>query len=63
LFDFDADIYGRHARVAFIEHLRPEQKFDGLEAIKAQIALDREQARQILSDPVNAQDKFVIGQP
>ena len=63
LFDFDADIYGRHARVAFIEHLRPERKFDGLEAIKAQIALDSEQARQILSDPVNAQDKFVIGQP
>ena len=63
LFDFNADIYGRHARVAFIEHLRPEQKFDGLEAIKAQIALDSEQARQVLSDPVNAQDKFVIGLP
>ncbi|MDP6691324.1 MAG: bifunctional riboflavin kinase/FAD synthetase [Alphaproteobacteria bacterium] len=63
LFDFDQDIYGRHARVAFIEHLRPEQKFDGLDAIKAQIALDSAQAREILADPANAQDKFVIGRP
>ena len=63
LFDFDQDIYGRHARVAFIEHLRPEQKFDGLDAIKAQIALDSAQARQILADPANAQAKFVIGGP
>ncbi|MDP6876797.1 MAG: riboflavin kinase, partial [Alphaproteobacteria bacterium] len=61
--DFDQDIYGRHARVAFIEHLRPEQKFDGLDAIKAQIALDSAQAREILADPANAQDKFVIGRP
>ena len=63
LFDFDADIYGRHARVAFIEHLRPEIKFDGLDAIKAQIALDGEQARDILADPANAQAFFEIGRP
>jgi riboflavin kinase/FMN adenylyltransferase len=63
LFDFDADIYGRHARVAFIEHLRPEIKFDGLDAIKAQIALDGEQARDILADPANAQALFEIGRP
>ena len=63
LFDFDADIYGRHGRVAFIEHLRPEIKFDGLDAIKAQIALDGEKARNILADPANAQDLFEIGRP
>ncbi len=58
LFDFDGDIYGRHGRVAFVEHLRAERKFDGIEAIKAQIALDCEQARDVLADPDNAQDRF-----
>ena len=60
LFDFSGDIYGRHARVAFVEHLRPERKFDGLDAIKAQIALDCQQARQVLADPANAQARFEI---
>ena len=58
LFDFSDDVYGRHGRVAFVEHLRPEQKFDGINAIKEQITLDCEQARQILADPANAQDQF-----
>lgn len=58
LFDFSEDIYGRHGRVAFVEHLRPEQKFDGLEALKAQITLDRDQARAVLAEPDNAQDRF-----
>lgn len=58
LFDFSGDIYGRHGRVAFVEHLRPERKFDGLDAIKAQIALDCQQAREILADPANAADRF-----
>lgn len=49
LFDFDGDLYGRHLRVQLIEHLRPEKKFDGLDDLKAQIALDCEQARQILA--------------
>jgi riboflavin kinase/FMN adenylyltransferase len=60
LCDFSGDIYGRHGRVAFVEHLRPEQKFDGIDAIKEQIALDCEQARQILADPANAQDQFTV---
>ena len=38
LFDFDEDIYGRILRAALIEYIRPEQKFDGLEALKAQIS-------------------------
>jgi len=49
LFDFDGDLYGRHLRVQLIEHLRPEKKFDGLDDLKAQIALDCEQARRILA--------------
>ncbi len=50
LFDFDGDLYGRHLRVALIDHLRPEHKFPGLDALKAQIAEDAKQAREILGD-------------
>ena len=49
LFDFDADLYGKHLRVQLIERLRAEQKFDGLDAIKAQIAIDCEKAKEILA--------------
>lgn len=49
LFDFSGDLYGKHLRVALIERLRAEQRFDGLDALKAQIALDCAQARQILA--------------
>lgn len=48
LFDMDVDLYQKHLRVALIEHLRPEQKFEGLEAVKAQIGRDCEKARGIL---------------
>jgi riboflavin kinase/FMN adenylyltransferase len=49
LFDFDGDLYGKHLRVVLVEHLRPEQRFDGLDALKAQIAADCAKARQILA--------------
>ena len=49
LFDFDGDLYGRHLRVRLIEFLRPEKKFDGLDALRAQIARDSAQARAILA--------------
>lgn len=48
LFDFDRDIYGHKVSVDFVEMIRPEKKFDGLDALKAQIARDSEQARGIL---------------
>jgi riboflavin kinase/FMN adenylyltransferase len=45
IFDFDADLYGRHLRVDFLKKLRDEEKYPGLEALKCQIALDCEEAR------------------
>jgi riboflavin kinase / FMN adenylyltransferase len=48
VFDFAGDLYGRHLRVALIEHLRPEQKFPGIDALKAQIAADAARARAVL---------------
>ncbi|MGH7088013.1 MAG: bifunctional riboflavin kinase/FAD synthetase [Stellaceae bacterium] len=48
LFEFSGDLYGQRLCVAFIEHLRPEQRFAGLEALTAQIARDCERARELV---------------
>jgi riboflavin kinase/FMN adenylyltransferase len=49
VFDFADDLYGQALEVAFIGFLRPEQKFDGLGALQAQIARDAIAAREVLS--------------
>jgi riboflavin kinase/FMN adenylyltransferase len=54
LFDIDADLYGRHLRVALVDFIRPERKFAGLDALKAQIAEDAAQARSILAAAGNS---------
>ncbi|WP_156680086.1 bifunctional riboflavin kinase/FAD synthetase [Sphingomonas profundi] len=48
-FDFAGDLYGRTIEVALIERLRPEARFDGLDALKAQMAVDCDRARAILA--------------
>ena len=49
IFDFTGDLYGRHLRVALLDYLRPDQTFDGLEALKAQMTLDAGEARARLA--------------
>jgi riboflavin kinase/FMN adenylyltransferase len=46
LFDWREELYGRHLRVRFLAKLRDEKKFDGLEALRAAIGQDVEQARE-----------------
>ena len=48
LFDFSGDLYGRRMRVQFVAKLRDECKFDGVEPLKAQMALDANMARELL---------------
>lgn len=48
LFDFDGDIYDANLRVSLVHFIRPEQKFDGLDALTAQIAKDSDKAREML---------------
>jgi len=48
LFDFDGDLYGKHLAVELVAYLRPEMKFDTLDALKAQIAIDSDNAEKIL---------------
>jgi len=47
LFDFDRGIYGQDVEVCFLDYLRTEKKFAGLDELRSQIARDAERARQI----------------
>jgi len=48
-FDFSGDLYGQTVEVSLVEYLRPEAKFDSLEALKAQIGTDAARARELLA--------------
>ncbi|MFX0542504.1 bifunctional riboflavin kinase/FAD synthetase [Roseovarius sp. S4756] len=48
LFDFSGDLYGADLSVALVDYLRPEAKFDSLEAFIAQMDADCVRARDLL---------------
>jgi riboflavin kinase/FMN adenylyltransferase len=58
IFDFDRDIYGETLQVDFVSFIRGEHKFDGIDALKAQIAKDCDTAKLALENPDNAADRF-----
>ena len=45
--DFDKDLYGAKLRLGFVQRLRDEKKFDGIDALKAQIHADRDRAKDL----------------
>ena len=47
LLDFDRQIYGKDLEVRFLRYLRPEKKFENIEALVAQIRADVNQAREL----------------
>jgi riboflavin kinase/FMN adenylyltransferase len=47
LIDFDGDLYGETLRIAFVEKLRGEQRFESVEALVEQMHRDVERAREI----------------
>jgi riboflavin kinase / FMN adenylyltransferase len=47
-FDFNQDIYHQELQLELVARLRDEQKFPGLDALKAQLAKDQEAALQVL---------------
>ena len=49
LFDFAGDLYDEHLSVALVEYLRPEAKFDSLDALVRQMDADCARAREILA--------------
>lgn len=46
IFDFEGDLYGKFITVEFLEFIRPEQKFESLEALETQIKKDIEYVRK-----------------
>lgn len=64
LFDFDEDLYGRDIDVEFIDFIRSDRRFEGIDALKAQMAKDCDKSREILTaaaadDPMA---KYPLGQ-
>jgi riboflavin kinase/FMN adenylyltransferase len=47
LLDFDRDIYGKDLELRFMRHLRPEKKFENVDALVRQIERDVQQAREL----------------
>jgi riboflavin kinase/FMN adenylyltransferase len=52
LLDFDGDLYGETLGLSFVERLRAEQRFTGIDALVAQIRSDADTAREILAHPM-----------
>lgn len=48
VFDFQGDLYGTALSVALVEYLRPEEKFENLDALITQMDADCDRARDIL---------------
>jgi riboflavin kinase/FMN adenylyltransferase len=52
LLDFDRDIYGKDIELRFARYLRPEKKFENIDALVRQIERDVRQAREISHAPI-----------
>jgi riboflavin kinase/FMN adenylyltransferase len=51
LLDFDGDLYGQTLRIAFLERLRGEKRFESVDELVAQMKRDVEEAKRITSAP------------
>ena len=47
--DFTGDLYGRHVRLAFVQRLRDERRFDDVDGLKAQIEADKRRAERLFT--------------
>jgi riboflavin kinase / FMN adenylyltransferase len=56
LLDFEGDLYGETLRVAFVERLRGERRFDSTEALVDQMSRDVSEVRRILA-PATVRDR------
>jgi len=50
LLDFDGDLYGKTLSTDLLERLRPDERFDSLDALVAQMAVDKARAREVLKN-------------
>ncbi len=52
LFEYEGDLYGKQVEVQFLQFLRPERKFAGVEALKAAMDEDLKNAKAILENSI-----------
>ena len=50
ILDYDGDVYGERVTLEYLRFLRPERRFDGVDALKAQLTRDREAVRAYFTD-------------
>ena len=50
LLDFQGDLYGRHVQTRFLHSIRPERRFENLQALREQIRLDVQAARRYFNE-------------
>ena len=46
ILDYDGDLYGREITLEFYRFLRPERKFESLQALKTEILRNADQTRE-----------------
>lgn len=49
LFDFDQNIYGKEIQIKFVQKIRDEVKFENLDSLKKQLAIDKEKSLNLLN--------------
>ncbi len=54
IFDFDEDIYEEEITISFVTRMRNEIKFESLEALKEQLALDKQNTIKLLENSKHA---------
>lgn len=64
IFDFEGDLYNQTIEVEFIDFIRGDAKFEGVEALKLQMEKDCQKIRNILdkTEKLHPMQKFVLGQ-
>jgi riboflavin kinase/FMN adenylyltransferase len=58
--DWSADVYGKAITIEVVKHIRPEARFDSLDALVVQMKHDTEQARQALALQPASQPLFAL---
>jgi riboflavin kinase / FMN adenylyltransferase len=55
IFDFNKEIYEEEITILFIDRIRDEQKFAGLDELKAQLEKDKEKVKKLLQEHIALQ--------
>lgn len=49
VFEYTGNAYGKHACIELVKHIRPEQKFENIDALLEQIKIDSQKAKQFFA--------------